>query len=230
MKKNSLYLITASVLAVALITSVPAVASASPFNSILSKKSISQDIYQASNADNSNDSNDNSETSNNATNDNADISNNTTNDNSDSSFSGSNSFGSESGSSAESSTPLVLSTVKGDEQTIKTKHDPYSYPNIVVQKGVPAVWTINASSQSLQSCNSYIVFPSLNMQGQLRQGNNVVKFTPEETGTFQYSCSMGMYVGTITVVDDINNYDKAAVQKEVDSAAASGGGGGCCGG
>jgi len=32
-------------------------------------------------------------------------------------------------------------------------------------------------------------------------GDNVIEFTPTQTGTFQYSCWMGMIFGNITVVE-----------------------------
>lgn len=124
---------------------------------------------------------------------------------------------------------LSVATIEGDVQKLTTQHSSSSYPNIVVQKGVLVEWTISASSQSLRSCNSYVIFPDFNIQTSLKQGDNILKFTPTETGTFQYFCSMQMYIGTITVVDDINNYDESVVNDAVSAAVPAGGGGGCCG-
>lgn len=200
MKNKTLFLITAGILAVTVFTSIPALGST--FRSTQSQQSVTQSISS------------NANTGNNAAYINSDSS--------------SNSLSGGSPSSQTSTTSLVVATLNGNQQTIDTNHDPSTYPNIVVQKGVPVVWTINASTQSLQSCNSYVVFPSINMQKQLKQGKNVIQFTPTQTGTFQYYCSMHMYIGTITVVDDINNYDKSTIQNKVDSIAPTGGGGGCC--
>ncbi len=153
-------------------------------------------------------------------------------------------FGSKSGSDSQSTysntsvqniaseqndSGLDVATIEGGVQKLTTQHSPYSYPNIVVQKGVPVEWTISASAQSIRSCNSYVIFPDFNIQTSLKQGDNILKFTPMETGTFQYFCSMQMYIGTITVVDDIQNYDENAVNDAVSAAVPVGGGGGCCG-
>ncbi len=206
MKNKNLYLVTVGVLAIAFVTSTPA------FASISGRLASQPTSYNTTNIQ----STESSKTENSNIN-----SINTGNE---------DTFSTEVQSSqVADEQSLVLATVSGNEQTINTKHDPYSYPNIVVQKGVPVKWTINADSASLRSCNSYMVLPSLKMQGQLQKGDNVIQFTPTETGTFEYYCSMQMFVGTITVVDDINKYDKTAVQNEVNSKVTTSGGGGCCG-
>ena len=129
----------------------------------------------------------------------------------------------------QNNSALLAAKIEGGVQKLTTQHSPSSYPNIVVQKGVPVEWTISASAQSLRSCNSYVIFPDYDIQTSLKQGDNMLKFTPTETGTFQYYCSMQMYIGTITVVDDLNNYDESAVNGAVSAAVPAGGGGGCCG-
>lgn len=47
------------------------------------------------------------------------------------------------------------------------------------------------------------------MSKKLQPGDNVIEFTPTETGTFAYSCWMGMIRSRITVVEDINNVDSS---------------------
>jgi len=49
------------------------------------------------------------------------------------------------------------------------------------------------------------VIPKFNKSQKLEVGDNLIEFTPNETGTFVYCCWMGMIRSTITVVDDINN-------------------------
>lgn len=76
-----------------------------------------------------------------------------------------------------------------------------AYPEIVVQKGVPVRFNLHATAQSLNGCNDAIVIPEYNIKKGLAPGDNIVEFTPTETGTFGYTCWMGMISSTITVVE-----------------------------
>ncbi|ROR30471.1 sulfite exporter TauE/SafE [Mobilisporobacter senegalensis] len=81
------------------------------------------------------------------------------------------------------------------------------YEPITVQKGIPVKWTIKAEERDINGCNYSIVIPKLDQQYQLNPGDNVIEFTPAESGTIPYSCWMGMIRSSITVVDDINDID-----------------------
>lgn len=86
-------------------------------------------------------------------------------------------------------------------QIVKSKLNPYRYPSITVKKGVPVHWEIEASKDSLTSCNYKVIFRDFGFMYQLGYGTNVIEFTPEKSGTFHYTCWMGMVRGTITVKD-----------------------------
>jgi sulfite exporter TauE/SafE/copper chaperone CopZ len=76
------------------------------------------------------------------------------------------------------------------------------YPSITVEVGRPVEWIINAPSGSINGCNgrmNILTYGILNYAFQ--PGDNVIAFTPEKTGTFMYSCWMGMIRGSITVVE-----------------------------
>jgi plastocyanin domain-containing protein len=60
-------------------------------------------------------------------------------------------------------------------------------------------WTIE--SRSTASCASSIVVPLLNISTRLHLGPNTIELPALSAGTVAYSCSMGMFGGTITVVD-----------------------------
>ncbi len=128
--------------------------------------------------------------------------------------------------------------VDNNVQEIVTQLEPSSYPTLVVQKGVPVKWMMVADSQNLNSCNNEIIIPSLSISKPLNIGENVIEFTPTETGAIPYSCWMGMINSAIIVVDDINNYDKDDVEAQLAEIPQSGGScgmsgssaGGCCGG
>ncbi len=57
-----------------------------------------------------------------------------------------------------------------------------------------------ADMQSLPGCSRALVIPQLNVQKVFSQNDNTVEFTPTKTGPLQFSCSMGMYRGTLNVV------------------------------
>lgn len=75
----------------------------------------------------------------------------------------------------------------------------YNPSAFTITKGVPFVWHIN--SQDSYTCASSLVVPSMGIRKTLVSGENTVEFTPTKTGQIQFSCSMGMYRGTITVIE-----------------------------
>lgn len=114
----------------------------------------------------------------------------------------------------------------------------YSPNRFSVKKGVPVKWIIDA--QAPYSCASSLVVPKLGIQTSLKAGENIIEFTPTETGQLPFSCSMGMYVGVFNVYDEDGSSGStstpAAVAVAKSPAIRSGstcgaGGGGCgCGG
>jgi plastocyanin domain-containing protein len=75
------------------------------------------------------------------------------------------------------------------------------YEPITVQKGIPVKWIIKAEEGSINGCNNSIVIPQYGMQKDLSIGDNIIEFTPTESGTVPFSCWMGMISSQITVVD-----------------------------
>ncbi len=94
-------------------------------------------------------------------------------------------------------------------QTVTTQLLSGRYEPITVQKGVPVKWIIQAEAGDLNGCNNAIVVPKFNIEKQLEAGDNVIEFTPTESGSFAYSCWMGMIRSKITVVDDLANNNPA---------------------
>lgn len=91
--------------------------------------------------------------------------------------------------------------IKDGVQYVKSSLAPGSYPNITVQAGTPVKWTITAEKGSINGCNYKITIPEYKMEHQFKTGENVIEFTPNKTGSFRYSCWMGMIKGSITVVE-----------------------------
>ncbi len=140
-------------------------------------------------------------------------------------------------------------TVKNGVQTVRMIQDGSGYrPNTFrIQKGIPTRWIV--TSTDTYTCAASIISQKIGIRAGLKVGENVFEFTPSETGTIRFSCSMGMYNGSFTVVDASDaaaggagspiDYsalqDKVPTKPKTGSASAGGscgaGGGGCgCGG
>jgi sulfite exporter TauE/SafE/copper chaperone CopZ len=102
---------------------------------------------------------------------------------------------------AGSSTQASSGTISGGIQVINSTLTASRYPNIVVQAGTPVKWIIDAPKGSINGCNSRMLIQNYGIEYAFKPGANVIEFTPEKTGTFRYSCWMGMIHGTITVSD-----------------------------
>ncbi len=121
-------------------------------------------------------------------------------------------------------------------QIVRMAQTSYGYkPNsFTIRKGIPVKWIVDG--QDLYSCASSLVVPKIGVRKSLAVGENVIEFTPQETGVMKFTCSMGMYPGTFNVVDDTSAPipPQALVPSAQPSRIASGGGscGGCggCGG
>ena len=102
---------------------------------------------------------------------------------------------------AEGSQEVKKENVAAEKQVVRSKLNPYRYPSITVKKGQPLHWEIEAGQGALNGCNYKMVFPDFGFMYELGYGKNVIEFTPEKTGTFQYTCWMGMVKGEIKVVE-----------------------------
>ena len=88
----------------------------------------------------------------------------------------------------------------GDRQVVRSEVDYGSYEAIRVQSGVPVEWTIYVPEGRLNGCNGEILVQEYGLDVKLREGENVVTFTPGEAGTVPYSCWMGMIRSSIHIV------------------------------
>jgi sulfite exporter TauE/SafE/copper chaperone CopZ len=90
---------------------------------------------------------------------------------------------------------------KEDVQIINSTLSSYQYPSITVKAGIPVKWLINAPLGSINGCNNRILIREYGIEHTFKIGENVIEFTPAQTGKFLYTCWMGMIRATITVVD-----------------------------
>jgi plastocyanin domain-containing protein len=73
----------------------------------------------------------------------------------------------------------------------------FSPATLTVKKGVPVRWVIKGDA--VTGCTSKIIVPSLNISQNINQGDNVITFTPTQTGDIPFSCWMGMVRGKFIV-------------------------------
>ncbi len=94
-----------------------------------------------------------------------------------------------------------LPPVEGGYQVVNMAQVSSGYrPNqLTVQVGTPVRWVIDG--QSPNSCASSLQVPKLGIVKSLSPGENVIEFTPQETGEIKFSCTMGMHTGRFIVVD-----------------------------
>lgn len=114
------------------------------------------------------------------------------------------------GSASVTANGYIAAKVQDGVQTVETQLRPSKYPYILVQKGVPVRFNIKAKASAINGCNGTVVFPSYNIERELNVGDNIIEFTPDETGTVTYTCWMGMIRGKISVVDSLDNVSSSA--------------------
>lgn len=86
-------------------------------------------------------------------------------------------------------------------QIVNVEVSPRNYEPITVKKGVPVKLNFHAEDGNINGCNNTIIIPEYGIEVPLNVGDNVVEFTPTETGTIPYSCWMNMIRSSITVVE-----------------------------
>jgi uncharacterized protein len=125
-------------------------------------------------------------------------------------------------------TEYQIAVIAGKIQTVEIEVGKNSYPPILVQKGIPVKWVLNAKAENLNGCNNAIVVPKYNIQKKLEPGSNIVLFTPAEEGIVGYSCWMGMINSEIKVVDNISKVSNVSADEHYGQASnTSGTGPGC---
>lgn len=75
----------------------------------------------------------------------------------------------------------------------------YQPNHFTIRAGIPVRWEIDATNGG--GCGSVLVSRQLRIQKLLdRSASNVIEFTPLITGEIPFSCSMGMYRGSFTIL------------------------------
>lgn len=87
-------------------------------------------------------------------------------------------------------------------QVVKSSLLPGDYPTITVSAGMPVRWIIDAPYESINGCNYKVIIQEYGIEYSFHPGENIIEFTPETSGTFSYTCWMGMIKGNIFVTEE----------------------------
>ncbi len=96
--------------------------------------------------------------------------------------------------------PKVNVLVKDGVQIATMSVDAKGYtPNtFTVKKGVLVRWVVKG--KNVFGCQGSLQAPAIGLRKTLATGDNVIEFTPKETGLIAFSCSMGMFRGNFLVI------------------------------
>lgn len=75
----------------------------------------------------------------------------------------------------------------------------YSPSNVTIYAGIPTEWTIESST--VTTCAATMVVPAWGTGANLKLGPNVFDLPALQPGVIHYTCAMGMYSGSITVIE-----------------------------
>lgn len=103
-------------------------------------------------------------------------------------------------------------------QVIRSTLSSRKYPNITVQVGVPVKWIIEVPKGAVNGCNYKMLMREYGVEHTFSEGENVIEFTPTKTGTFSYTCWMGMIRGNIFVTDQKEGAEKASGEISVENS------------
>ena len=95
-----------------------------------------------------------------------------------------------------------MAMLDGEVQRITTEVDYGSYESFSVREGIPVEWIIVVPEGKLNGCNGEILVPKYGIDVKLHEGENTVRFIPEDPGIVPYSCWMGMIHSSIEVIEN----------------------------
>lgn len=98
-------------------------------------------------------------------------------------------------------TTVAAPVLVNGKQLVTMEASAFGYnPDVItVRKGYPVDWEVYGGKNL--GCASTLVMNAFNVQSPIRTGENTIAFTPTKTGTFPFSCSMGMVRGTMIVTE-----------------------------
>lgn len=102
---------------------------------------------------------------------------------------------------AERSSATAVASVGGIQEVTISVQGGYEPADIRVQKGVPVRLVFDRKETA--GCSEEVVLPEFGIRRFLpAYRKTAVEFTPEETGTYEFTCGMSMLRGRLTVLDE----------------------------
>lgn len=102
---------------------------------------------------------------------------------------------------APSCDPKISNCVSLQKIKMEISRERGFYPNILtVKKGIPVEWDID-TQVPMGGCMGVLVIPEYNIAHRLALGETRLQFTPNKTGVYPFTCSMGAKLGEITVIN-----------------------------
>jgi plastocyanin domain-containing protein len=92
------------------------------------------------------------------------------------------------GPDAAETSEIPGAVVENGVQNIASELTIWGYPDIIVKEGVPVIWNLYADENVLNGCNNALVIPDYDIEVKLKPGDNIIEFTPTESGTITYTC------------------------------------------
>ncbi len=105
--------------------------------------------------------------------------------------------------SEESGYEEIQGTIVDGVQVIEFDLKLNSYPTLNLKANTPVRLIINATEETINSCNYRIISEDLGIQSQLDVGENIIEFTTGEANQYVYTCWMGMIGAYANVYDDV---------------------------
>lgn len=97
--------------------------------------------------------------------------------------------------------PTIASCPETQKLSIEVSQERGIYPrSLTAKKGIPVELNIDDKVQ-LGGCMSVMVIPQYNVATSIKLGQNKLNFTPTQAGTFPITCSMGLKMAEINVID-----------------------------
>ena len=104
-------------------------------------------------------------------------------------------------STGQASSAAVATVGADGVQRATVEVDYGSYQDVRLLAGVPTELTFHVPQGRLIGCNSSLTIPAAGVTADLAEGDTTVALAPLETGTYPYSCWMGMIKASITVTE-----------------------------
>ena len=94
-------------------------------------------------------------------------------------------------------------------QEVELELDYGTFGDFVVLVDVPVRLNIHAEADHITGCNNEVVFRDFDVITNLQPGDNIIEFTPDESGDYTYTCWMNMIRNHVQVIDDENFFKEA---------------------